>query len=409
MKSARCLWLSALCAGGLLSSAWPTVAQEPGGRAASGQVAPEDGFWEFHPTGTSSSLRGISAVSADVCWASGSGGCVIRTTDGGRNWERLDPPGSGSLDFRDVQAMDADTAIVMSAGHPNRIYRTTDGGQEWQLVFEESDERAFFDGMAFVSRSGEGWLFGDPLDGRLYLAKTTDFGETWSRLEASRSPALPAGVAGFAASGSSIIVWKEPAGTSEAASILIGLGGAGTGEALQGASPEKAVAGQSGQDEKPAPTDSTWVGVVFSPDGGRSWTVHSVPMQAGESRGVFSVARVLPSGCLVAAGGDYRNPESRLGTAALGDRTNMEWRLPSGELPGGYRSAVDWYIPNSSSGALLAICTGPGGTDRSLDSGEGWEPASTAGFHTLAATPDRRWLWAAGSEGRAARTRPASR
>ena len=39
--------------------------------------------WDLTPTGTSARLRGVSAVSAQVAWASGSLGTVVRTVDGG--------------------------------------------------------------------------------------------------------------------------------------------------------------------------------------------------------------------------------------------------------------------------------------------------------------------------------------
>ena len=47
-------------------------------------------------------LRGISAVSSKVAWASGAKGTVLRTIDGGETWETLVIVGAESLDFRDV-------------------------------------------------------------------------------------------------------------------------------------------------------------------------------------------------------------------------------------------------------------------------------------------------------------------
>ena len=41
--------------------------------------------WHDTPTGSTASLRGLSAVSANVAWASGSAGTVLRTTDRGGN------------------------------------------------------------------------------------------------------------------------------------------------------------------------------------------------------------------------------------------------------------------------------------------------------------------------------------
>src|SRR5690606_35242499 len=61
-------------------------------------------------------LRGISAVDADVAWASGREGTVLRTVDGGAHWQAMRVPGAEALDFRDVEGFDADTAVVLSIG-----------------------------------------------------------------------------------------------------------------------------------------------------------------------------------------------------------------------------------------------------------------------------------------------------
>ncbi len=66
-------------------------------------------------------LRGISAVSGKVAWASGARGTVLRTIDGGATWETLVIAGADSLDFRDIQAFDQNTAFVLSIGHGRSI------------------------------------------------------------------------------------------------------------------------------------------------------------------------------------------------------------------------------------------------------------------------------------------------
>ena len=48
--------------------------------------------WTPQQSGAAVRLRGISAVSDTVAWASGAGGTVLRTTDGGRAWSRVVVP-----------------------------------------------------------------------------------------------------------------------------------------------------------------------------------------------------------------------------------------------------------------------------------------------------------------------------
>ena len=73
--------------------------------------------WHDTPTGSTASLRGLSAVSANVAWASGSAGTVLRTTDRGATWQSVGPPGTATLQFRDIEAFGANKALILSIGN----------------------------------------------------------------------------------------------------------------------------------------------------------------------------------------------------------------------------------------------------------------------------------------------------
>src|SRR5215471_4539485 len=88
--------------------------------------------WTKQQSGTNARFRGVSAVSPKIAWASGSGGTYARTTDGGANWKVGIVPDAAKLDFRDVQAVDGETAYLLSIGPgaQSKIYKTTNGGTE---------------------------------------------------------------------------------------------------------------------------------------------------------------------------------------------------------------------------------------------------------------------------------------
>jgi photosystem II stability/assembly factor-like uncharacterized protein len=99
---------------------------------------------------TTADLRGIHNVGNGVAWASGTNGTVLRTEDGGYVWQSCSiPPGAEKLDFRGVQAFDANTAIVMSSGpgEQSRLYKTTDGCHTWKLLFTNPDKDGFWDAI----------------------------------------------------------------------------------------------------------------------------------------------------------------------------------------------------------------------------------------------------------------------
>ncbi len=70
-----------------------------------------------------------STPSAEVCWAVGRDGLILRTIDGA-HWLRVEPPVTAT--FVSVTAEDALIASVTAAD--GRQYRTVDGGQTWRAL-----------------------------------------------------------------------------------------------------------------------------------------------------------------------------------------------------------------------------------------------------------------------------------
>jgi len=175
---------------------------------AAGQTAP---VWVMQTSGTAAGLRGIDSVDGAVAWASGTGGTVLRTTDGGEHWTKCATPDAATdgatLDFRGVQAWDAQTAIVMASGpgEKSRLYKTTDGCGTWKLIFKNPDTpNGFFDSLHLMVEQrtvrddeGFGLLLGDSVRGELSVFETRNGGHTWTRIH---DPLLKLDAGAFAAS-----------------------------------------------------------------------------------------------------------------------------------------------------------------------------------------------------------------
>ncbi|MGE3819032.1 MAG: WD40/YVTN/BNR-like repeat-containing protein, partial [Isosphaeraceae bacterium] len=166
-------------------------------------------FWEISKPVTSAKLRGVHAVDSKVVWASGTGGTFLKTVNAGANWRAGQVHGAEALDFRDVEAFDERTALLLASGpgDQSRIYRTTDGGQTWDLRFTNPDPDGFLDALAFWDRD-RGIAFGDPVEGRFRVFLTGDGGTTWRLVPPDgMPPALPEEGA-FAASGTCLVTLR---------------------------------------------------------------------------------------------------------------------------------------------------------------------------------------------------------
>src|SRR5262249_42853827 len=126
--------------------------------------------WIEQKSNTLENLRGVSAVSDTVTWASGTHGTYLRTVDGGNTWIAAQVPAAESLDFRDVEGFSSDLAYLLSAGpgEQSRIYKTTNAGKSWVLQMTNHDPKGFLDCMAFWDLD-HGIVVGDPVDGKFVL------------------------------------------------------------------------------------------------------------------------------------------------------------------------------------------------------------------------------------------------
>lgn len=110
-------------------------------------------------------------------------------------------PGYEKTDLRSLYAFDDQRAVIANAGSPGTILRTTDGGKNWEPVYTSNHPDIFFDGMDFWDDQ-DGLIYGDPIEGKMVLLRTSDGGKTWKSIDTA--PGLEKGEASFAASGTGI-------------------------------------------------------------------------------------------------------------------------------------------------------------------------------------------------------------
>jgi photosystem II stability/assembly factor-like uncharacterized protein len=316
--------------------------------------------WQKQNVDSKASLRGLSVVNQSIIWASGTGGTVLRTVDGGKNWSVLKVPDAEKLDFRDIEAFDADTAYILSIGEGenSRIYKTTDGGKTWKLQFQNTNKKAFFDALAFWDAKN-GIAMSDPVDGE-YLFYATSDGENWEPLgrKSANEFIKPVGVkaktgeAAFAASGTCLM-------TNGKTDVFLISGG----------------------------NDAR---VFRSADRGLNWTVAETPIVKGTAgSGIFSIA-MFDSKKGVIVGGNYEKPNEITNNLAFTTDGGKTWTLSKGL--NGYRSGAA-YIDKKT-----IIAVGASGSDLSTSGGKNWKNLDKENYNSVQAE-GKNAIWAVGANG----------
>ena len=336
--------------------------------------------WAIQTSNTTADLRGIDNVGHGIAWASGSNGTVLHTTDNGTTWLLCKtPPDAEHLDFRGIQAFDANTAIIMSSGKGDlsRLYKTIDGCQTWRLVFTNPDKDGFWDSLRFeevdpryTHNDIQGILVGDPVDGRFAIFISSHFGESWTSLSqppiSVKRPKAKSGEALFAASNTAADAVGDANNLAfvsggTAGSLLYHLSGGGL-------------------------AFDTWMTLP-------AFEVTQLDFpHSSESQGAFAMAHRKVDNVtfdFMIVGGNYSKPESA-GFAAYVPAATYKFFVrhqpaqAATTPPHGYRSAVAYDAPTNT-----WITVGPNGTDISTDDGRNWralKPSATD-------TPDADQHW----------------
>lgn len=298
-------------------------------------------------SGTKTSLRGLSVVNDKIIWVSGSAGTVGRSMDGGNTWKWMIVKGFEKNDFRDIEAFDGMTAVIMGIADPAYILKTIDGGENWTVVFENKTKGMFLDAMEFWNDQS-GIVIGDPIDGKFFIARTFDGGDKWQDIPKENYPIADSGEACFASSGTNVRKLNK----QEAIIITGGL---------------------------------------------KSHLIHRnnkilLPIiQGTESTGANSVA-VKNSKTLMVVGGDFNKKDSTYKNCFYTKDLGKSWTAPT-VPPHGYRSCVEYL-----KGKKWVTC-GLNGVDYTKDDGKNFQLISSDSYHVCRKAKKGKAVYFAGGNG----------
>lgn len=304
-------------------------------------------------TGTTALLFAVHAVSERVVWASGTGGTVLRTVDGGSTWTRTPVAGGDSLQFRDIHAFGADTAFVLAIGNgeASRIYRTVNGGASWTEQFRNRDPDAFYDCFTFMDAE-HAVVFGDAANGRTHILRTTNGGASWALLPPESVPAPLDGEGAYAASGRCVV-------HGDARTVFIATGGPGSR-------------------------------LFTSTDGGATFSVRETPFVRSASSGTSGLAfKDARTGIGVAGDMTDLRGDSASAVVAITHDGGATWTLRTRPPLPGALTGVTW-VPGAGENTVVAA--GFGGVFWSDDAGTTWGTITDAGHAGLDAFNRTAWV-----------------
>jgi hypothetical protein len=322
------------------------------GRAQSPQV-------HLVTSGTNTNLRGLSVVNDNVVWVSGSNGTVGRSLNAGKNWSWMTVKGFEKKEFRDIEAFDANTAIIIAIDSPAYILKTTDGGDTWKVVYENRTKGMFLDAMDF-SDYANGLVVGDPINNKIFLAYTTDNGSTWKELTSdTQRPRADSGEAFFAASGTNIRLYRD-----------------GNYYIVSGGSKSRLIMNYEAVDLPVVQGKET--------TGANSIDIYDNGNPAKASKRVIIV------------GGDFALPHSTEKNCFYTTNRGKTWKTPK-IPPHGYRSCVEYLSQKD------IVSCGINGVDYSSDGGRTWKWISKEGFHVCRIARNGSGFFLAGENGKVAK------
>jgi photosystem II stability/assembly factor-like uncharacterized protein len=314
---------------------------------------------ELLQEGTKSSLRGLSVVSDDVIWCSGSNGMVGKSVDGGLSFRWIQVKGYQKRDFRDIEAFDSSTSIIMAVAEPAIILKTSDGGFTWRKVFEDTTTGMFLDAMDFDGKNGV--VVGDPIRDKFFLAETSDFGDTWQVVKKNTNcTSMLQGEAFFASSGSNIIMKKLKHTNNKFVYVSGGI------------------------------LSRLFIGDVCLP----------LPLQSGKNSTGANAIDISPSGKTgIVVGGDFSNDKYKDSSCVLVSfEHGTQFSFPTTPLHG-YKSSVSFVSENE------VVSCGTSGVDFSNDQGLTWQNISNLSFHVVKKSKIGKSIFFAGGNGKLGRLR----
>ena len=161
--------------------------------------------WDATPSGLTGNLLGIlefEPIDENTIWAipyNFTGyNTLLKSVDGGVNWEEYVVPVQSGFVFSSITALDADKAwvVMWKGGTQGAVFKTTDGGLSWEEQPTAFPASGSFPTVIHFWDEDNGVCVGDIKDGYMEIYTTDNGGVQWTRVSEDNVPAPIGGETG---------------------------------------------------------------------------------------------------------------------------------------------------------------------------------------------------------------------
>ncbi len=294
------------------------------------------------------SIRALKVENDSTCWFAGSKNKFGYTNDFGNTWkENVIKYDTFDLEFRSI-SVTTNSVFILSIGSPALLFKIDKKTLNYKLVYNETNEKAFYDSMQFWDDEN-GIAVGDPTEDCMSVIITRDGGNKWNKIACENLPLAVEGEAAFAASNTNINLVDQKA-------FIV--------------------------------TGGNEANVLVASEYGKIWKKYKTPITHGEKMtGIFSMDNLSLDTAII-AGGNWSSKENKDKAMAITKDKGITWELK--ENNPGYVSCVQ-FIPKTNS---LVACSN--GIYYSEDLAENWKKVIEECYYSLRISGNGEYLYFSG-------------
>lgn len=144
--------------------------------------------WQQKSSGTNQILGKIQFPTANIGYVVSAGAQLLKTTNSGDTWFSIDVPGVSFIYSMSCVSADLIFLSCKDAGSNSILLKSSDGGNSWEKVVGNDSQQNFFNIQFLNDEIGYASSSSMYHSSENNILKTLDGGKTWTKIDNSRGP-----------------------------------------------------------------------------------------------------------------------------------------------------------------------------------------------------------------------------